>query len=177
MDGVDAHRASSRGRLIGPTGRRCRNRAASVALTGRRRRYRRRMDRSATDVVHRDDTTVRYIEVADEAASIQEAWRDLEAMVGALRGRRFLGAVFNGRYRACVECRDDATGSEADLPQGVVPGGSYLRLRLRGQPPEVYDRITPAAEQLSRYPGPDSTRPVLELYLRSDRIDVLQPLR
>jgi hypothetical protein len=53
-------------------------------------------------------------------------------------------------------------------------GGRYLRERLRGEPPEVYDRIPGAAQAL----GPrDPSRPILEHYRRRDEIDVLLPVR
>jgi hypothetical protein len=43
--------------------------------------------------------------------------------------------------------------------------------RLRGEPPEVYDRIAAAAE------GPrDPARPIIEHYRRRDEIDVLRPV-
>ena len=52
-----------------------------------------------------------------------------------------------------------------------LPGGLYTRERLRGEPPEVYDRIAGAAE------GPrDPSRPIIEHYRRRDEIDVLLPV-
>ena len=100
----------------------------------------------------------------------------LEAVV-ALRGRHFYGAfdpVAND-YRACVEIRD---GDELapGLESGTLPGGRYLRARLRGDPPAVYERIGSTFDELTRQAKPDETRPSLEHYRRHDEIDLLLPV-
>ena len=65
-----------------------------------------------------------------------------------------------------------ALGLEADS----LPGGRYLRERLRGDPPAVYERITPTFEALARSETPDETRPSIEFYRRRDEIDLLLPI-
>ena len=74
-----------------------------------------------------------------------------------MRGRRFIAAFdpLQGWYRACVEIRVEMTDAECDLPEMVIPGGPYLRLRLRGDPPEVYDEI--ARRTRSWSPPPTAT--------------------
>jgi hypothetical protein len=123
-------------------------------------------------VVTRDDAAVLYVSCRDEVAEIRRAWERLETVV-PLRGRRFLGVVWpDGVYWAAVE---RLAGEESgDLGEGVVPGGAYARTRLRGEPPDVYDRIAPAFEDLAAA-GRDPSRPGLELYRRRDEIDVLVP--
>ena len=109
---------------------------------------------------------------ADEISEIRAAWGRLEAVV-TLRGRRFFGAAYgDGTYRACVQrLPDEPAGG---LEEGELPGGRYRRERLRGEPPEVYDRIGPAVDALG--PG-DPARPIIEHYRRRDEIDVLMPVR
>jgi hypothetical protein len=124
-------------------------------------------------VVSREDTPVHYIAGPDEIAGIREAWRRLEDVV-ALRGRRFFGVVWpDGVYWAAVE---DKPGIDDALDAGVMPGGSYVRARLRGEPPAVYDRIPVAMRALAAGATPDPERPEIEFYRRRDEIDLLVPV-
>jgi Integron-associated effector binding protein len=126
--------------------------------------------------IERDEIAVQYVRVPDGLASIRRAWDELEAAV-PLRGRHFYGAfdpVAND-YRACVE-----VGESDELVQGLesgtLPGGRYLRARLRGEPPAVYERIGPTFDELTRQTKPDESRPSLEHYRRRDEIDLLLPI-
>jgi hypothetical protein len=138
------------------------------------------MSSSEPTPVDRLDTAVRYVEVMDELSQIQMAWPALEAAVGSLRGRRFVAAFdpVAGWYRACVEVRADgeATPAELDLREMVIPGGKFVRVRLRGDPPGIYAEIGPAYERLTAMAQCDETRPSLEHYRRLDEIDVLMPV-
>jgi hypothetical protein len=113
-------------------------------------------------VVTREDAPVLYVSCPDEVAEIRRAWERLEAVV-PLRGRRFVGVVWpDGVDWTAVE---RLPGEESgDLGDGVVPGGTYARARLRGEPPGVYDEIAPAFEALEAA-GRDPSRPGLELPL------------
>jgi DNA gyrase inhibitor GyrI len=62
------------------------------------------------------------------------------------------------------------------LKSGTLPGGRYLRARLRGDPPAVYERIGPTFNELGRQAKPDETRSYLEHYRRLDEIDLLLPV-
>jgi hypothetical protein len=126
--------------------------------------------------VERVEIAVQFIRVPDGIEHIRRAWDELEAVV-ALRGRHFYGAFdpVADDYRACVEVRD---GDELvpSLESGTLPGGRYLRARLRGDPPAVYERIGPTVDELERERTPDTSRPLLEWYRRLDEIDVLLPI-
>ena len=130
--------------------------------------------------VERTDVTVRYVQVLDELSQIQVAWSSLELAVGSLRGRRFIGAFdpHEGWYRACVEVQANVPASpdEAALPEMVIPGGSFVRVRLRGSAPGVYDEIAPSYQRLMATAQRDDSRPSLEHYRRLDEIDVLMPI-
>jgi hypothetical protein len=121
---------------------------------------------------------VRYIQCDDGLAAIPTAWRQLEDIVGSLKGRRFVGAFdpVAGWYRACVKVADVAAAAELALPECVLPGGRYLRLRLRGDPPELYERLPGAFELLESSSERDPSRPSLEIYRRLDRVDALLPV-
>jgi DNA gyrase inhibitor GyrI len=77
--------------------------------------------------------------------------------------------------RACVAARE---GDELapGLESGTLPGGRYLRARLRGEPPEIYEEIKPAFDELMRQAKADESRPSLEHYRRHDEIDLLLPI-
>lgn len=136
------------------------------------------MTASTLKAVERADAVVRYVEVADELDQIRAAWPTLEAAVGSLRGRRFVAAFdpVQGWYRACVESRGEANAAERDLAEMVVPGGRFLRIRIRGEPPGIYDEIAPAYELLLSSAERDDRRPSLEHYRRLDEIDILMPV-
>jgi integron-associated effector binding protein len=126
--------------------------------------------------VDRHEIAVQFVRVPDGIEHIRRAWDELEAVV-ALRGRHFYGAFdpVADDYRACVEVRG---GDELvrGLESGTLPGGRYLRARLRGEPPGVYEQIGPTFGELARQAKPDETRPSLEHYRRRDEIDLLLPI-
>jgi DNA gyrase inhibitor GyrI len=62
------------------------------------------------------------------------------------------------------------------LESGTLPGGTYLRARLRGEPPGIYERIKPTFDELMRQAPADESRPSLEHYRRHDEIDLLLPI-
>jgi predicted transcriptional regulator YdeE len=126
--------------------------------------------------IERDEIAVQFVRGRDELADIRRLWAELEAAV-ALSGRRFYGAFDPAAndYRACVEVRE---GDELvpGLDSGTLPGGRYLRARLRGDPPAVYEWIAPTFDELTRQAKADVSRPSLEYYRRTDEIDLLLPI-
>jgi DNA gyrase inhibitor GyrI len=129
------------------------------------------------EFVERPETEVMFLRAKDEPAEIQAAWERLEAVVG-LRGRKFFGAFqpSTREYRACVEVREGDDPGALGLESGTLPAGRYLRARLRGEPPEVYERIAPTFAELVKAARPDATRPSIEFYRRRDEIDLLLPI-
>jgi hypothetical protein len=126
--------------------------------------------------IERDEMTVQFIRVPDGLEHISRAWNEIESVV-ALRGRHFYGAYdpVADDYRACVEVRE---GDELarGLENGTLPGGRYLRARLRGEPPGLYERIKPTFDALIAQQAPDTSRPSLEHYRRHDELDLLLPI-
>lgn len=128
--------------------------------------------------VEREEIAVQFVRVrvSDGLDEIGRAWSELESVV-ALRGRHFYGAYdpVADDYRACVEVRE---GDElvSGLESGTLPGGRFLRARLRGEPPAVYEQIGPTFDELARQAKPDESRASLEHYRRHDEIDLLLPI-
>jgi hypothetical protein len=126
--------------------------------------------------VRREPVDVMFLEVADTQTGITEGWQRLEELLGDLRGRHFYGTVQAHLYRVCVQLREEDHPARLGLSSGRIPGGRYLRLRLRGDPPALYRDIAPAVGRLEAASPRDGTRPVIEHYRRRDEIDVLMPV-
>jgi GyrI-like small molecule binding domain len=129
--------------------------------------------------VERQETAVMFIRTADEPAEMAKGWEQLEGLVG-LRGQKFFGTFDSstGEYRVCVEIRENDEPAPLGLETGTIPGGAYLRARLRGDPPAVYERIAPTFDALIRSAADahDESRPSIEFYRRLDEIDLLLPV-
>jgi len=113
----------------------------------------------------------------DASAAIQDAWAEFERAVG-LGGRKFFGAYDHrtGEYRVCAQLREDDDPGALGFHVGELPGGGYLRVRLQGKPPGVYERIAPIFEELAGHAEVDESRPTIEFYKSLDVIDLLLPV-
>jgi hypothetical protein len=131
----------------------------------------------AATLVDRSEIEVMFLRTEDEPTAMQRGWERLEAAAG-LRGRKFFGAFYpaTGEYRACVEVRKGDDPDALGLETGRLPAGRYLRTRLHGEPPQVYERIAPTFAALVKMTRPDETRPSIEFYRRRDEIDLLLPV-
>ena len=131
-----------------------------------------------SDTIERDDVNVMFLRTADEVREIQRGWARLEELVPP-RGRKFYG-TFDPRtkeYRVCVQVKEGDDPTSLGLELGVIPGGTYLRERLRGEPPAIYQQIAPTFQKLvKRAASPDQSRPSIEFYRERDEIDLLLPV-
>jgi hypothetical protein len=127
--------------------------------------------------IERDESTVMFIRTPDEVELFGPAWARLEELVGT-RGRKFYGAFYEreNEYRVCVVMKEEDDPDALGLETGTLPGGSYLRVRLRGEPPALYEQIQPTFEAMLATTPADETRPSLEFYRRYDEIDLLLPV-
>jgi hypothetical protein len=127
--------------------------------------------------VARDEIDVMFIQTADDPAEFGPAFQRLEELVGT-RGRKFFGAFYSAakEYRVCVQLQEGDDPAALGLERGTLPGGRYLRARLRGEPPAIYERIAPTFEELLKEADADETRPSIEFYRRHDEIDLLLPV-
>jgi predicted transcriptional regulator YdeE len=114
----------------------------------------------------------------DELAAIQQLWPRFEQLVG-VRGRRMYAMVDTraGTYAACTPVREGDDPARLGLDTAELPGGWYLRARIVGDPPEVYDRIAPAMQALVALAEPaDPDRPLVEYYRRHNEIELWVPV-
>lgn len=80
-------------------------------------------------------------------------------------------------YTVCTPLRDDDDPDRLGLQLGALAGGWYLRGRLVGEPPEVYDGIGIGMRELKATMLLDDTRPLVEFYRRHDQIELWLPIR
>jgi hypothetical protein len=122
--------------------------------------------------------TVMFERTSDELAAIEGLWRHFEQLVG-LRGRRMYAMVEpnTSSYATCTPVKDDDDPDLLGLSVGELPGGWYLRARLAGDPPALYERIGPAMEALKASAEPvDTSRPLVEYYRRHREIELWVPV-
>lgn len=132
---------------------------------------------SPPSIIERTDSSVMYLETPDDPDAISHGWDDLERRLGSLRGRRFLGTFRDGRYRVSVVLRDGDDPAALDLRTGTVSGGRYLRVRLRGNPDDIYARIPDEFTALEKTADRDDSRDPIESYRRLDEVDLLIPVK
>jgi hypothetical protein len=123
------------------------------------------------------DVAVMLERTRDELPAIQHLWPRFERLVG-LRGRRMYAMVESGAgtYAACTPIRDGDDPAGLGLGTGVLPGGWYLRARITGEPPGLYERIGPAMEALEKLAPADPDRPLVEYYRRHEQIELWVPV-
>lgn len=131
---------------------------------------------SAGEVV-RQDVQVMFLRTRDAVEHIRDGWDRIERIVGT-RGRKFYGAMHlpTAEYWVCVEMRAGDDPKALGLETATLPGGRYVRARLKGEPPAIYDQIGPTFDALERVVTPDPTRPEIEFYRGRDEIDLLVPI-
>jgi len=132
----------------------------------------------AETLVDRDEVPVMLRYVPDEVPEIRRAWNSVERALGSLRGRKFYGAFdpMTKQYAVCVGLRPGDDPHILGLEAGTLPAGKYALVRLKGEPPAVYELIPPTMERLADRPDRDLARPQLEFYRRRDEIDLLVPV-
>lgn len=129
------------------------------------------------DPIVRQPVRVMSATCADDLAAIQQLWPRFEALVG-LRGRKMYAAadVAAGTYTTCTPIRSDDDPDDLGLDVGDLPGGRFLRGRLVGEPPALYDLIGPGFEELEAAGPVDRGRPLVEFYKRRDQIELWVPV-
>jgi DNA gyrase inhibitor GyrI len=79
-------------------------------------------------------------------------------------------------YRLATPMRDEDDPDSLGLSMGVLPGGPYLQLSLRGDARRVHRDIGPAFEELRGLGEHDPGRPCVEVYLSPHEVDCLLPV-
>ena len=113
----------------------------------------------------------------NEVAS--KAFERLEKALGDIKGRKFYGyyAPDQREYRACVATQEGDDPDAKGFTRETLPGGAYLRARLKGEPPQLYARIGPTFDDMQNAnETKDFMRPWIEFYRARDEVDLLVPI-
>jgi hypothetical protein len=134
---------------------------------------------AAPSRIQRDDVGVMLRRTKDEIADIQRLWPVFEELVG-VRGRHMYAMVDTtlDSYASCTPIRPDDDPAALGLATGTLPGGEYLRGRLTGPAPAIYEQIGPGMQELAALAGGDldPTRPLVEFYRRHNKVDLWVPV-
>lgn len=121
-----------------------------------------------------------YREGPHDVASQQKIWPTFEAHFPSLTGRKMFGFDYGDQklYRACSLVLESDQGETFGLKQFEFEGGNYLRLRLKFDPPELFDKIGPAYQFLfSQYDEQINwSQPSVEHYKAKNILDVMIPV-
>ena len=109
---------------------------------------------------------------------IEAAWPDFEGSFDSLQGSRMMGLFYgeNGVYWLSSARLDRDHDNPLDLDETVIPGGSYLRLRLRGSASSIYKDIASAFDGFFEHADHDLGGPHIEYYRREGEVDCLVPI-
>ena len=123
------------------------------------------------------EMAVMFVRCNDDVSKFGALWQDLETRVG-LKGRKFYGAFYEDaeEYRACVLQMPDDDPGALELEVGSLPGGTYLRARIRGEAPQIYEKIEPTFQFMFQCAQRDLSRPQIEFYRSHGEIDCLMPI-
>jgi hypothetical protein len=126
----------------------------------------------------REPTPVAFLRTRDDAAAISRDGRNSRmsstcvdasfSVSSSLPAPNIAHALRFGRT---------TTPSNGGARPARSPGGLYLRVRLRGKPPGIYEQIAPRMAELEAPADRDEDRPLIEFYRRRDEIDLLVPAR
>lgn len=121
-----------------------------------------------------------YEEVASDLQTQQKAWPEFEARFPSLIGRKMFGLDYGDKkvYRVCSLVLDCDEGENYGLSRFEFEGGEYMKLRLKFDPPELYDKIGPAYELLfgKFKESINWSLPFIEQYKAHNILDIMVPV-
>lgn len=95
-----------------------------------------------------------------------------------LKGRKFYGLVdaVRGEYLVSTRISSADPPDRFGLEVGELAAGTYLRIRLHGVPPALYDEIPDGFVRLHDYAPADPERHDVEFYRRRDEVELWMPV-
>lgn len=121
-----------------------------------------------------------YMEVSNDIESQKKAWPEFKSHFPSLAGRKMYRLDYAEKklYRVCSLVLESDKDATYGLNQFEFEGGTYMRLRLKFDPPELYEKIGPAYQLLlSQYEDTiDWSLPFIEHYKAENVLDVMVPI-
>jgi hypothetical protein len=134
---------------------------------------------TADTIVTIPDLHVMYVAGEADAPIAEQApraFKELEAKLGTLRGRKFYGVVVGGEYRACVAIETHDELSSLPYPTWTIPGGRYARRRIPNWEQHI-DEIARTCQALSSRADVDPSRHIIEYYRSQRELLVMVPVQ
>ena len=121
-----------------------------------------------------------YIEIPNDIDNQKKAWPTFEARFPSLTGRKMYGLDYGESklYRVCTLVLESDHGELFGFDQFEFEGGTYIRLRLKFDPPELYEKIGPAYQLLIGHYEEDInwSFPFIEQYKEKNILDIMIPI-
>lgn len=133
------------------------------------------------EVVELEKMHFLFMDVPNEVEAQKAAWPEFEGKFPSLTGRKMYGLEYGATnsYRLCSLVLEADRGQNYGFEDFVFDGGSYLRLRLKFDPPGLYEKIGPAYGFLfENYEADiDWERPTIERYKAANVLDIMVPVK
>jgi hypothetical protein len=129
-------------------------------------------------IVKIDPVCVMYtkgIEGAPIAEQAPLAFRQLEAELPSLKGKKFYGVIIDDEYRACVAIDHNSEATSLPYPIWTIPGGKYVRRKIPDWEKNIH-LIGPSFDDLCQTPVFDSSRPLIEFYRSQKELRLMVPV-
>lgn len=121
-----------------------------------------------------------YMEVSNDLETQKKSWPEFEARFPSLTGRKMFGLDYDQKktYRLCSLVLDSDVNERFGLEQFTFEGGPYIRLRLKFNSLELFEKISPAYEYLFRQYEKEInwSRPLIEHYKAKNILDIMIPI-
>jgi hypothetical protein len=130
-------------------------------------------------IVDLEDVSVLRIQADMQGKSPAAAFKELEARLPTLKGRRFYGTFelkTNGpEYFACVARLETDDPAQMRLEPGLIRGGRFARRKLMDWQTHIPDIPRLFQEMAAAVPA-DRSRPSVEYYRSSSEVHLLLPV-
>lgn len=131
--------------------------------------------------VNLDKMDFLYMEVSNDLATQQQAWPKFESKFPTLNRRKMYGLDYEyiKKYRLCSLVLSEDESNTYGLNKFEFEGGNYMRLRLKFDKPELYEKIGPAYDYLFKNyeQNIDWKKPTIEYYKSSNILDIMIPIK
>ncbi len=121
-----------------------------------------------------------YMEAANNVESQKRTWPEFESKFPSLTGRKMYGLDYSnkGIYRTCSLVLKQDEGNNYGLKQFEFEGGQYMRLRMKFEPPILFEKIGPAYDLLiENYEDIINWEmPFIEHYKARNVLDIMVPI-
>jgi hypothetical protein len=134
-------------------------------------------------IIFMEDEEMWIKEIQNTNEEIQINWKTFPHIFPTLQGHKFYGfgteQPGSGKYYLCSTISENDPKIINGLGKRKISFGNYVRYRLNGETPELFNHVGTAIsymlEKYGRYF--DTKRPIMEYYRSNKSIDCLMPIK